>query len=149
MNRRLQALGKKIHDAMLEFAKSDDGHWDNGLTGGCAVGAYLLMKEAKAKLGLDIEFVCTGSHSWNQFNDYIYDITATQYGGVKDKVYIVHLKHLDLVDNVHHKGEYKSVQRDSIETVNRTWLKDQRPANHRIEWINQRKARVIYKEKHK
>lgn len=141
----LKELGETIHDAMVQFAIKE-GEWSPDLAGGCAVGSWLLHQEAKKKLDLHVEFHCNGGHAWNEFNGYIFDITAKQYG-VYDKVFIVSKDDLQSVYNSWHRGEYTRSRRDPIDRVNTTWPFKQQPANYQIEWLDRFRAKVTFKDR--
>lgn len=141
----LKELGETIHNAMVDFSLQG-GDWSPDLSGGCAVGAWLLRQEAKKKLDLDVQFHCNGSHAWNEFGHHIFDITATQYGAY-DKVLIIPKSNLDMVSNSWHRAMYTSLKRRTIDNVNETWPNYQQPANYEIEWAGQYKARITFKDR--
>ena len=143
----LKELGETIHNAMVDFSIRG-GDWSPDLSGGCAVGSWLLQQEAKKKLDLDIEFHCNSNHAWNEFGNHIFDITATQYGAY-DKVLIVPKSNLESVSNSWHRAMYTSAKREDISQVNTTWPVGQQPANYKIEWAGRYKARITFKDRRK
>jgi hypothetical protein len=147
MNGRLIALGEIIHDALLEYRhKTRTSAFTSNLMGACAIASGLFVVEAKRKHNLDIEFMVSHNHAWTEYRGAIYDITATQFGNF-DKVFYCPKKAVaNLTD--WHRNNYRVSNSDiiyrDINDVNHGWPEDQRPANYRLKWINQYKARVIF-----
>jgi hypothetical protein len=139
MDTRLIALGEQIHEAMQETL---DSGWGYDLGGGCAVGAYFLMAEAKRKLGLDVEFVCASNHAWNEYDGHIYDITATQFG-VIEKVFVSPLDLSAPTIKSSQEYHYKSLTRRTLAYVNKEWPDYQSPNGYELTWVQPNKARVV------
>jgi hypothetical protein len=130
----LVKLGEIIHDAMLAWAKENDSWiFYPSLKGGCAVGSALLVRQAKYWLGIKANFVAGWSHSWVEYDGYIYDLTATQYG-CPDKVRVLPIA------QVNEASIYASVDTRKISFVNQTWPRGQRPKEFQLVWRNPNKA---------
>jgi hypothetical protein len=146
MNVKIQALGERIHNALVDFTKQT-GWFDADLAGMCAVGSHLLVSEAKRKYGLNVEFKVVYGHAWTEHKGIIYDVTATQFGH-KGKVFCAPRTSLISVDNKRITEMYQRDQEpDNINWCNRSWPSHQKPQNYKIKWLNQYKAVVIYEDK--
>ena len=149
MHEKIITLGEKIHDALVEYVienKVDSIGKD--LCGACAIGSALLTKEIRYKLMLPAQFYCAPNHAWVEYRDYIYDVTATQFG-YSGKVRVMSLKEVQKFarnsKGKNRKGGYYHylMKTYGLKEVNKNWPDDQRPGNYELKWVNQHKARVI------
>jgi hypothetical protein len=132
MDARIVELGEKIHDALVAF-----GAFGEDLGGGCAVGSALLVRAMRKQLGLYGTFVASpcygGYHAFVTHGNYIYDITATQFGH-PDKVCVVRKSEARKLQITALKEAYLSKEREMISEVNRSWYPPQRPNRYRLAW---------------
>lgn len=149
MHEKIIALGEKIHDALVEYIiENDEDQISKDLCGACAVGSALLTKEIRSKLGLPAQFQCAPNHAWVQYQDHIYDVTATQFG-YSGKIRVVSLKDVkrfayDSKGNKRKGGYHHYLMKTyGLKEVNRNWPNHQRPSSYELKWVNQHKARVI------
>ena len=77
----VERLAHKIRDAFEEIAKSERGGQVGSLDmcGYCLRASVQLFLEGR-KRGMDMRMVAAWGHVYNSFEDYIIDITATQFG---------------------------------------------------------------------
>jgi hypothetical protein len=153
-------LGEQIHDAMRVFAKSSDKNWIwHNLEGGCAIGSWLLVKEA-GKRNIQAKFIIGAGHCWVESNKYIYDITATQFkykiynncladikGEMLPKVLVrklsdlpkVYVRKLSDEDNTEYhysfcRKNYYTDSKEGIIHINENWPVGQRIKDYRLTW---------------
>ena len=141
---RIVALGEKIHNALQEHIKRDGSTyiWKE-LAGGCAVGSWLLVDQLKKKHGMQATFVASSTHAFAEYGDFIYDVTATQFG-VINKVLVTHKSEIHKLSSSWLKSAYTSDTRNGIKHVNEEWPEGQQPRNYRMIWNNQYKATITY-----
>lgn len=153
MRPEIVELGHSIRSAMEEFAASDENPGDissGDLSCGCAVASYFFARELRRRLGISAKFVATQNHCFVEYNRYIYDLTATQFGR-KEKVYVIRKTYgIDplLVEEQTGSGylgrAYTTKDRRGITYVHRDWPVGQRPKSYRFSWVSPVKARIRY-----
>lgn len=144
MNAQLLDLGEKIHNALKELHAHGKGKYTKTLAGACAVGTVLFIQEAKRRFNLDVQFKATSGHAWAEFEDEVYDITATQFSR-PEKVFNLHRNNFDQVD-----GDdlciwyYRQAKNISLKEINETWPDYQRPINYKLVWLFDTKPIITY-----
>jgi hypothetical protein len=154
VNQTIISLGEKIHDALRTFADVCDKDWIRpNLSGGCAVGSYLLVEELKSR-GITARLVVAETHCWIESEDYIYDITASQY----TCPIVRSMSDMDNVEKVRVIPKTNDLTGPYVEAIDVAdpvaWLNNtydgfpqgQRPKGYRIEW-NDDSARIYWKGK--
>lgn len=129
--RELTILGKKIHDALIDFQNRHEEIWYSNLCGACAVGSAFLVRKAKERLGIRIRFVACDSHAWTEYNDTIYDITAKQFG-IDEKVLVLPVSKIHTISEPYLRIDYESRGRRTLKEVEATWPDEQNPRLYRI-----------------
>ncbi len=95
-------MDKELRDKVLPIAlrvrdwtqrKADAANFNpHNLCGWCAISAAHLFRELK-RAGIDSELHYVGGHCFVVVNDYIVDVTATQFKELRsEKVFIIHHK---------------------------------------------------------
>lgn len=144
MNPQLMDLGEKIHNALKELYRNGDGKYTVNLAGACAVGSFLFMQEAKRRFNLDLQFKATSGHAWTEFENEVYDITATQFSR-SEKVFNIHRDNFDQVkDDDFCVWYYRQTKNLSLKKINETWPDYQRPDNYRLVWLFDTKPIITY-----
>jgi hypothetical protein len=140
MNRKLQLLSERLHDALLDHQKEFNS-WSQNLAGACAVGSHLLVTEAKRKLNLDVNLWAVTGHVWAEYWGEIYDITATQFGHT-GKLFNIK-KELISTHGPSWNYYYNSRSFTDLDYINKAWPISQQPKNYQVKWLNQYRARIV------
>ena len=146
-------FGETIRSAMEEFAVSDGNPGDilpGDLSCGCAVASYFYARELRRRLRIYANFIATQNHCFVEFNRYIYDLTATQFGRT-ERVYVIkkpYGKDYEMVRDMTGSGylgsAYTTKNRLGVSYVHRDWPRGQRPIDYRLTWIDANKPRIRY-----
>lgn len=145
MQRQIMWLGGKIHDALVEFAEENNEEpFSLDLCGACAIGSYLLVKEARRRFGIRLNFKATNGHAWVEHRGLIYDITASQFD-YPYRIRVRHRRHVEPKEmgSRHYLDQYQERGREAIESVNYDWPFCQRPKFYDLKWVNQHKAKIL------
>ena len=144
MNHKLVRLGEQIHDALKAANKNGVAQYHSNLGGACAVGSYLLIQEAKSLLNLDLKFVATEGHAWTEFENRIYDVTATQFSR-DEKVFHWSRDELNSISGDEEcLWYYKKKSRIDLKHINDSWPDYQKPQNYGLIWLFDAKPIITY-----
>ena len=148
MEKKLIALGKKIHNALLNCK---DGDWTSpNLECACAVGSYCFMLAARKYLKIKMAFKASDGHCWLEYNNKIYDVTATQFG-IKEKVFVLPKDKVPNLKNSLLRNQYKDANADMVKDINHLgpfgWPKEQKPITYKL-LIDNDEAIIIRRDKH-
>lgn len=93
MTSKLTKIKKIAKQVRMAFEKIEDeeGYFQNNLEGYCA-RASLQLYFACRDAGIEIELKANPEHAFNVYDEYIIDITATQFLKHANKVYVSKIK---------------------------------------------------------
>lgn len=119
---KLLSLAHRIRQTLQEMA-TQETHWHwvkDDLGGACGVASIVLVEEMK-KLGFEATVVIGRyledcplgdapyrmSHCWVRFEDFIIDLTATQFNGIQYPIYVIskdHERYIPSPNQVRHRA---------------------------------------------
>jgi hypothetical protein len=123
LNNSIKKIGKFVRSNVIEWTKDnyDIDKWN--LAGACAIASYTLYK-CLIKLKYKPKFIvaegCNGAHCWLELDNYVIDLTATQFNMALPKVLITNKNYyFKAIPELKSYYEVK-VNRSAIKST-RTW----------------------------
>ena len=127
----IKRLGKLIRSEVEAWVDENPDIEPDNLLGACAIASYVLQR-ALVKLGYKPKFVMAdsydGAHCWIELDDYVIDLTATQFNMSLPKVLITKKKYY--YDSIPELNSYNSIffNRKAVSLV-KNW-QDQSPIKY-------------------
>ena len=117
MNTKLEAIAKKVREAVEQYAPSIVDNVECGdttdLSCFCAIASHALMK-AYRKNGIKASMIignyCGNTHCWVEADDFVIDITMTQFDNEKPKVYIVDSYKAEKIEGFEPEDCFRSIK---------------------------------------
>ena len=132
----IKQISCEVRNRVLQYSKAKNKMYFDDLIGFCAISSAILFKELK-KTTDSVLILANHDHVFIKCEQYIVDITITQFDSSKEKVFIKHFTDYYLQENVpyYHKIEKKFDNFISFIKFMKYWPNDQIPHDHVIKEI--------------